>query len=391
MRERRIGGWMLTVAVLSAVLLRAAPASEVAFTDEFEGPELASGWQVVHQNPSAYSLSTRPGFLRIQTERGTLGEESVVNNLFLRDASGSFILETLLEFDPRAGQQFAGLLVYADDENVAALGLTYASGERGVFRGVVLLGAEDGALGTQRPGARYDETNTANPNSVYLRLLRSGNTFVAGFSEDGETFTDIGSIEVALPEEIRVGLGAANGDFEGCGIDCDTSIPADFDFFQFSTIDASPGDGQPDVPIVESVTISGPDEVDSGSTTEYAATALFSDGESEDVTEQATWTVAPPELGEVDAGVLTAATIGTTRQATLVVEYTQLTSAGLETTVTGSTVIRIIAPSTDGGGGGTRLCGAGLGFLGLALIVPFAARWRPSVGAGRKRSGPEGR
>lgn len=361
-----------------------ARAAEVAFRDDFESPDLSAGWTIIRENPERYSLTDRPGFFGIQTERGALGGEPGVSNLLLRDIEGDFILETRLEFDPNAAQHFAGLLVYEDDENVVTFGFAYAAGGRGEFRGVVLLGIEGGVEGTEREGARYDDSNTANPNEVYLRLLRAGDLFVAGYSEDGESFTDVGSITVDLTHQVLVGVGATNGDFEGCGVDCDASISADFDFFQVSTLDGSPGGDQPDVAVLESITIDGPADVASGSTAHFAATATLSDGATIDVTDEAEWTIAPGELGEIDGGALTAAAIEETQQATLVAEYTQLTSGGVSTTATDTAVVRI-EPRASGG-----MCGAGLACLGLSLAVPLVERCRrvkrrtrPSSGIGR--------
>ena len=347
-------------------------AAEVAFRDDFESPDLSAGWTIVRENPERYSLTDRPGFFGIQTERGALGGEPGVSNLLLRDLEGDFILETRLVFDPSAAQHFAGLLVYEDDQNLVTFGFAYAAGERGVFRGLVLLGVDGGVEGTEREGARYDDSNAANPNEVYLRLLRAGDQYVAGYSEDGESFTDVGSITVDLTHQVLVGVGATNGDSEGCGIDCDASIPADFDFFQVSTLDGSPGGDQPDVAVLESVTIDGPSDVASGSTADFAATAFFSDGATIDVTDDATWTLAPPELGEIDGGVLTAATMEATQQVTLVVEYTQLTSGGAATTESDTAVVRINPPPSGSG----SLCGAGLACLGLSLALPLVERCR---------------
>lgn len=317
-------------------------AADVRFRDDLSAAALESSWSFVREDASAYTLTDRPGFLRIQTQRGAVSDGVPVNNLLLRPATGDFILETKLEFNPERAQQFAGLLVYQDDANALALGLVYVSGARGVFRGVAMLGVTDGVASASRPSAFYDEGSAENPNVVHLRLLRNGDQFVAGFSEDGLAYTDIGTLTTVLSREVRVGFAAANGDFADCGADCDLSIPADFDFFQLSTF---AGDDDPTGGVtLESVELEGPGEVDHGASGEFTLIATLSDGTTLDVTEEADWTIAPVNLGSIDQGVFTAANVNATSQATIVAAYTRLSSGGAETE-TDSLLVRIAVPA----------------------------------------------
>ncbi len=344
------------------LLACSARAADVVFRDDFDG-QLAAGWEFVREDPSAYSLSDRPGFLRIESQRGAFGDGQPVQNLLLRERSGDFILETRVEFDPQRALEFAGLIVYLDDDNSVALGLAYAAGERGVFRGIVMVSLEDGASGGQRPGAFYDEDSVENPNVVYLRLLRSGDQFVAGYSPDGVTYSDIGSLTLSLPSAVRVGVGATNGDFEDCGSDCDVQVPADFDFFQISTF--GDGDDPTDGIVLESLTIEGDDEVLGGTTTSYTAVAEFSDGSTQDVSEDAEWTSAPPTAGSIEGGEFEGADVDEPTQVTIVATYTHLTSGGAVTR-TDSLLVLVSPPPSAG----PRGCGVGM--LGLlALLTPI--------------------
>jgi regulation of enolase protein 1 (concanavalin A-like superfamily) len=345
-----------------------SPAAEVVFRDDFSG-ELADGWAVVRENPAKVSLESRPGYLRILTERGTIGEDSNVKNLYLRGISGDFILDTRIEFDPEAAQQYAGIIVYADDQNAVSIGLAYAAGPLGVFRGVVMLTVSDGEVPSGTPPvAFYSDSNVSNPNTVYLRLLRRGDRFVGGFSENGVLYNDIGTITNDLPAAVSVGLGAANGDSANCA-ECDISIPADFDYFQASVLDGTGEPQDPDVAVLlESVEISGPDSVSAGGTARFTTTARFSDDTTEDVSADTVWMVAPPGFAEISGGNLSVGQLDEPRQVTLVATYTQLTSQG-EVTRHGTKVIRL----TQGG----PLCGAGTvgmvafsaAFLGLAFVI----------------------
>ncbi len=165
---------------------------------------------------------------------------------------------------------------------------------------------------------------------------------MAGYSEDGLAYTDIGTLTTVLPRDVGVGFAAANGDFVDCGADYDASIPADFDYFQLSTF--SGGGGPTDGVTLESVEIEGPGEVDSGTESEFTLIATLSDGTTLDVTEQADWTVAPENLGTIAEGVFVAADVTTTLQATMVASYTRLSSGGAETQ-TDSLLVRIAVPT----------------------------------------------
>ncbi len=129
--KRRLAG---IVVLVGAAL--PAMGGEVIFRDDFNAPTLDSGWSFVRENPATHSLTDRPGYFRINTERGALEEGGFANNLLVRDLTTDFVLETRMEFNPRAAREFGGIIVYADDANAVALGLTFVSGERGEFRGV---------------------------------------------------------------------------------------------------------------------------------------------------------------------------------------------------------------------------------------------------------------
>jgi len=352
--------FMITVAL---TLLSAAAFAQTSptFRDDFSS-QLAGGWQVLSESAANHSLTARPGFLRILTQRGALEEDNHINNLFVREFSGDFFIETRLEFDPQAGQQFAGLLIYESQTNAAALGLAFVSGERGEFRGLVLVSAALANSSVQPPVQRYDESTASNPNVVYLRLLRSGQQIVAGFSENGVSFTDFGSILNAFPDTVRVGVGATNGDFAECGAVCDTPIPADFDYFQITAVGGNGGGG----PQLEELAIDGPDQLAGGETGDFTATARYSDDSEVDVTEDALWTLAPPGNGQIDAGSLQAALVPSPRYVTVVATYPANSVGGL-----GTTAAMLVEIVPQGSTNGLPMCG--MGFLPLlpVFVLPI--------------------
>jgi regulation of enolase protein 1 (concanavalin A-like superfamily) len=369
------------VLALGVLIARPAVGQGVVFRDDFDSTTLSAGWTFVRESPSRHSLTARPGFWRVQTQRGAPVEGGDVRNILLRDASGTFILDTRLEFNPQVAQQFAGIVIYQDDGHATAIGLAHAAGDRGRFRGVVLLGLGDfDEANTPRPAAFYDESTVDSPNVVYLRLLRSGDQFVGAFSEDGTNFIDVGTVTNLLMDEVRVGLVATNGDFPDCGTACDQSIPADFDYFQITQLD---DDGPIIVPTLESVTVNGPDEVRSGGSAVFTAEAEFADGSTAGVTGQADWMIAPPGLAQMDGGLLVAGTVDATRQITVVATYTQTTSTGT-VTATGTTLLRI-EPQATGGNPSPSMCGVGMIAMLPLLLAGLAGLRGHGRGAGCRR------
>jgi regulation of enolase protein 1 (concanavalin A-like superfamily) len=379
MADKQTSVFVLTLFGALFAAWRPGFAAQVAFRDDFNRPQLSEGWTIIREDPSTYSLTANPDFFRVQTVRGILGKEGTARNLLVRPMSGDFILDARLVFDPRDGQPFGGLLVYQDDAHAVAIGLVFASGARGEFRGVVMLNVGDDIDPAASPiAARYDETNAADPKVVYLRLLRQGDQFVGAYSEDGVNYRDLGTVTSPLADDISVGVGAGNGDSPSCGPACDASIPADFDYFQISTLDGSGnGGGTPVEVTLESVDISGPGDVVGGASADFTATARFSDGTSTDVTQDADWVVAPPDVGTIEGGVLSPGTFSAPRSATVVATLTQSTSSGTVTR-TRAVVIRIVTASSQGGP--LQFCGAGvaalLPLMGLPLLCKRCRRGR---------------
>jgi len=384
MANKTAGTFCLTLLGTLLAGWRPCWAANVAFRDDFNNPQLTDGWTIIRPDPSTYSLTANPGFFRVQTVRGILGSAGTARNLLVRPTSGDFIIETRLVFDPRDGQPFGGLLAYQNDGNAVSIGLVFASGARGKFRGVVMLNVGESVdSSAKRPAARYDETNTSDPKVVYLRLLRQGDQFVGAYSADGVSYRDLGTVTNPLTDNLLVGVGAANGDTPTCGPACDASIPADFDFFQLSTVDGNGSSGGPPVETTfDSVEITGPGDVVGGASADFKAIARYSDGTSSDVTQEAVWVVAPPDAGTVQAGVLSTGAVTASRSATIVATFSQTTSSG-PTARTAAVVIRIVPESSPGRP--LRLCGTGVGALLPLMCGPILYRKRRLMRGGPAR------
>jgi beta-xylosidase len=195
------------------------PVLDKTWTDGFGGPGLGVGWAWVNEDAANWSLTARPGFLRIMTHAGGVGDK---NLLFRPAPGGDFDIRTRLVFAPTSNFQIGGLVLYQDSGNYLILGRAYcgAAPPGCVGNGIYFDRIEGGEF----VGPNF-ATSAASPDQAYLRLTREGSMCSGYYSDDGTTWRLIGR---HTPDGAalwsKIGLTAARGG----------SIPADFDFFQLS-------------------------------------------------------------------------------------------------------------------------------------------------------------
>jgi hypothetical protein len=197
-----------------AVDLVLNPLPSAYFWEGFERKTLSNEWFWVREDPNAWSLSARPGYLRIYTQYGTIDTVHIAKNILLREAPPPpFSVVTRLEFNPTDNWHEACLLIYNDDDNYIKISRMYWSGN--VY---ILFWEKDGKkiTGFSIPGSQ----------TVIEMQLVVHETYITGFfkNEAGD-WIQVGQIQLGEPIRYKyVGLTAHNG-VSGAG-----SIPADFDF-----------------------------------------------------------------------------------------------------------------------------------------------------------------
>ena len=89
------------------------------YSQDFNTTTLGPQWHWVREDPSAWSLSSDPGTLTINTEPGDLYQtDNTAQNLLLEPVPhGDFIAETKVALRPTENYQQAGLLLYQDDDH----------------------------------------------------------------------------------------------------------------------------------------------------------------------------------------------------------------------------------------------------------------------------------
>ena len=212
-----------SLGLLSTIILANAAssvASSVTWTDDFDAASLDSSWSWIRNDPTHWSLTERPGFLRITTN--TQQGPVVFNNLLVQPVPvGDYEIETRVQFLPTENYQAAGLLVYQDDMNGLQLvrGFCDRPPPTCVNNGIYFDYVKDGNL----IGGSYAMT-IPSQGDTYLKLIRQGPAYTGYVSIDGVNWTLVGVHTTSITPSM-IGLKAGNQK-QG-----DAEIPADFDFF----------------------------------------------------------------------------------------------------------------------------------------------------------------
>jgi beta-xylosidase len=180
-----------------------------AFRVEFDGAGLGQGWSWIRERPDLWSLGLQPGWLSLSTGDFFMLRSGGDAPLLVRAApGGDFELHTRVDFQPTQNFQFAGLVIYGDDDHFVALGRAFCGiVPPCVGDGIYLDNDETliaGATDTLAVG------NLPPDEAIWLRLVRQGSTYSGSWSPDGETWTPVASTRADF-NPTAVGLMATAG------------------------------------------------------------------------------------------------------------------------------------------------------------------------------------
>lgn len=108
--------------------------------DEFDSPELALKWTFIRNPREFWSLSERPGYLRIKGPAGNFEGFGSPSFIGCRQSAFDMRLSSSLEFVPTSDNEEAGLVVRANDSNHYDLMVTLRDGSRAVILRKILCG-----------------------------------------------------------------------------------------------------------------------------------------------------------------------------------------------------------------------------------------------------------
>ncbi|WP_165986067.1 alpha-L-arabinofuranosidase C-terminal domain-containing protein [Streptomyces sp. YIM 98790] len=219
----------LTV-TLSAVTAPGAGAVEgETWTDDFSGTAPGAEWEIVNDDPSAWSLGD--GELRITGQTGdTYQDVNSARNVFLVDIpAGDFTAEVTVRAEVARTYQGAGLIAWQDMDNYVRSGLTYVGS---LAPSGIAIENDIETAGVFRAERFTDRPESSGET---LQLQRTGNVITTRYQDDSGAWVDASSVTAAFPTT-QVGiyaLGALDG----------TTLDAAFDDFRVTA--AAGGDIQP--------------------------------------------------------------------------------------------------------------------------------------------------
>ena len=186
-----------------------------AVSDSFD-KGLGKQWNVVRENKS--DLAVAGGTLNITTSAGDLtGANNNLPNVVLQSANTDWTATVKLVCAnvPAAPAQNAGLVAYQDDDNfvkfvyAATFNMRRPQAEGAPAAGQLQLVTEE--KGNQKSSVALSMANVIGANqTVWLRLVKSGDTYSASYSVDGKKFTAAGTASATL-KDVQAGVVAAQG------------------------------------------------------------------------------------------------------------------------------------------------------------------------------------
>jgi beta-xylosidase len=197
--------------------------SSLGFLDGFDDPVLGEGWAWLREDTGAWSLTERPGWLQLNTGNFFLLGAGGDAPILLRNAiQGDFELRARLDFAPSQNFQFAGIVIYQDDDNFVALGRAYCAPVPPCGGDGIYLDNDERFMAGDTSAVF---AGGAPVGLIHLRLVWQGQTYSGYWSTDGQAWIAVGTTEAAFNPQ-RVGIFAANS---GSGT---PSAPAWFDEFE---------------------------------------------------------------------------------------------------------------------------------------------------------------
>ena len=194
---------IVTLAGLFVTAAFAADTAKVLFEDKFSARPDAS-WRWIRERPEAWRIAD--GALMIDTLPGSYWQmQDSSKNTLLRPAPASakngFIVEVLLENEPKKQYEHAGIILYFDGLNHVALNKEFLGKQS-----LIIAAAQDGKP-TLGPEKEYRE------REVWLRLVVRGTKAPGQFrSTEKEPWQTLG--ELAIPsstKKLLVGIHSGYG------------------------------------------------------------------------------------------------------------------------------------------------------------------------------------
>ncbi|MRW92064.1 family 43 glycosylhydrolase [Duganella sp. FT80W] len=215
-------------AQMSVASLPGGPVTPQSYVqhDGFDGKRLALVWNHLHAPVAEnYSLTQRPGYLRMLPGDGLLRRPDQLSFIGRRQQHFNFEASTQLEFEPRAGQQ-AGLTVYKDGKHHYALSVQRDGDKR-----VVVLSYQLGKIHHEEARAPL----ATGP--VRLRVSGDKDAYSFSYAQGKDGWRQLGQADTRYLSSVTAG--GFTGSYIGLYSQgkAATAAPADFDWFVYDPVE----------------------------------------------------------------------------------------------------------------------------------------------------------
>ncbi|MGD8473955.1 MAG: DUF1349 domain-containing protein [Anaerolineae bacterium] len=190
-----------------------------SWSDDFAASLVHPAWSWINEDPAFWSLTDRPGFMRLTTYAGA---PAAKNLLVLNAPVGTYAITTRLLFEPTSNFQIAGLVIYGAGDDFLMFG-------RAMCDLLVDACVGNGIYFDNVDGGGFNEnyaTSVPDPGEVFLRVVREGRSYSGYVSPDGADWMLVGRHTVSGSRALHY-IGISSGNDQA-----DLQIPADFDYFE---------------------------------------------------------------------------------------------------------------------------------------------------------------
>lgn len=199
--------------------------------DNFDDKILAMQWNYLRNPyPENYSLTERPGFLRLHGSAITLNDQDSPAFVGRRQTDFNCIASTLLEFEPKSNNEEAGLVVRSNDKHHYEIAVTLKDGKRMVLFRKVLKGKiiEPVQYADIQPGSVVLSVKAAPLSYEFSCKSSKGDVQVLGTARTRDL-----SVEAIGFEDGMCFTGVYFGMY-ATGNGQKNTTPADFDWFEYT-------------------------------------------------------------------------------------------------------------------------------------------------------------
>jgi len=208
--------------------------------DEFSSSRLALPWNFVRNlAPTRWSLTERPGWLRLKGAEATL-EDTEAPPVFIGQRQLYFESEitTAIDFQPAKAAEEAGLALRMNNRHHYEFGITREGEQRVVYLRYV--------IGSIRAEATR---KSVGPGVVRLRIVSTAVTYRFSFAVSDGAFQQLGEVETRyLSSEVADGFTGVFVGMFATGNGKDSAASADFDWFEYKRMARTTSLLRPGVP-----------------------------------------------------------------------------------------------------------------------------------------------